>query len=82
MADLTSRPYQTADPQQHCERCIFNSGEHADFCGALNRQQDLQRQLEDLHRQYERWRRNLTSRARRAFVYETDAQETSNASQG
>ena len=32
MADLQSRPYGTADPSQHCEKCVFGTGEHAEFC--------------------------------------------------
>ena len=30
--NITSRPYQTANPKQCCERCVFGTGKHAEFC--------------------------------------------------
>jgi hypothetical protein len=32
MNNIVSRPYQTANPKQYCERCVFGTGRHADFC--------------------------------------------------
>lgn len=31
MADIHSNPYRP-DPEQCCERCVFGTGEHADWC--------------------------------------------------
>lgn len=32
MSDIHSNPYHP-DPGHCCERCVFGSGEHAEFCG-------------------------------------------------
>jgi hypothetical protein len=61
MNNIVSRPYQTADPKQCCERCVFGTGKHADFCEdpTAQYQRVLQEQIRtesaQLYREYDRY---------------------------
>lgn len=45
-ADFSSRTYKP-DPQKCCERCVFGTGEHAEWCTALPSEQELTEPTEE-----------------------------------